>query len=169
MAIIQKAIPGLAKFLGIQTQGLLRLQAVESCQPVLEIEDYLGPNKWTYGTGTLTNVGDTLEIQVPDKKFWRMRWFACRIITNAAAINIVHPYIRKREVPGVNLSLNPLPARWDNSASGLGNQSAKYGFAQRLRDLNGEPGDHFGIELMSTTVVAPFTVHMFWQYQELDL
>lgn len=166
MAFIQKAIPGLAKFLGIQTQGLLRLQAIESCQPVLEIEDYLGPNKWIYTTATVALNG-FIEITVPDKKFWRMRFLAARIVPGAAAV-IVEPYLRKNEVPSVNLGLNPWAGR--AGAVDYQNQANKpYGFGYRLRDLNGEPGDSFGLEYTAQSAAANCTLHLWLQYQELDL
>lgn len=159
MAKIQKPLPGLAKFLGIETQGLLRLDALGSCQPVLEIEDYLGPNFFVIESFALNAVGDRESFQCPSNEFWRLKagaiFFDNQSFNRSAGLNM------EALIGGVTYNI-PLSA----SVSVLNGSEGGQGFI--LDKWNVQPTWSIGVQ-RHVVVGGPVTGHYFYQYQKLDL
>jgi len=171
MAKVQKPLPGLAKFMGIETQGILRLEALDSVQPVLEVEDYLGPNPFQISRTSFTAGNQDAEFVVPANRFWRLKWLSYSFAPNVGqAINFV-PYLKKTfQATTFVMPLSPtLPSL---SAAGLtyqGNLGEFSGVGIALNLLNAYPGDAVGIRLSAATGLTAFNADLYLQYQELEL
>lgn len=168
---VQKAVPGLAKFLGVESQGVLNMETSNMIQPVIEADDYLGPNKFQQLQDAAVAQNGTIEITVPDKKFWRLKWVSMKCDTPAGVwtngiINVVPLE------SGISYQLNPPFLAW---AAGGGNLRHMFGDSQAsgygvdVKGVNARPGDKIQAQLVNGSGAGNNTVTLFVQYQELDL
>jgi len=166
MAKVQKPLPGLSRVLGIETQGLLRLDALESVQPVLEIQDFLNPNPWQAATGALAAIGNTLQLTVPDKKFWRVKVAACSWTNPVAASAFCGMYLRRISGTGVDVRIGP-PG--DSGHLAVSMNSYQNGYSAAFDYANLAPGDSVILRLDALTGGGPVNAAIYVQFQELDL
>lgn len=165
---IQKAIPGLAKFLGATSQGVLKMDSDNLVRPVLEMDDYLGPNGWSLVTSVKTVVGQDVQITTPDKKFRRAKWASISVDdTLTGGWTQVGLYIYKQNggvIFPMCLKQEPLL-----TIGGVPLVNRKHGFGLNLSGLNIEPGDSIAARVDALTGAGNRGVDLFVQYQELDL
>lgn len=171
MPKVQKPTPGLAKFLGVETQGILRLEALESIQPVIEADDYLGPNQYVQLQDTAVIQNGSLSTTVPDKEFWRLKFvsMSCDTPAGVACNGIIQ--LTPAE-SGISYQLNP-PFLAATSGAGadrfMFTDSEFAGYGVRVVGVNARPGDVIAARLVNETGAGNNTVRLFIQYQKLDL
>lgn len=168
MAKVQKPLPGLARFLGIETQGVVRLDVPGTVQPVIEIEDYLGPNNWALASRTINPaaVGDENVITVPEHEFWRLKWASVKGIPPAASGSCIGLYLRRTiNAASFDFSLNPAQhSRQSELITG-----AYTGFGVRLDKLNAEPGDQLVARIDTLTAIGAYNLDLYVQYQLVQI
>lgn len=173
MAIVQKPLPGLAKFLGQETQGQIKLDMPGTLFPVLEAEDFISPNKWFIQTFNLAlTAGNSAWVTVPAKKFWRLKWGGVHYGCVAGQWANIVPALRKTTPGGTQYALPLFTPFIQNSPAGnqfIVGQNQYGGLCVPLDKMNAEPGDQVGILLLAVAGAANVTGHFFFQYQELDL
>ena len=169
MARVQKPLPGLAKFLGIETQGQINLEAGQVAVPVVEIDNYLSPNNWAFLTDAAVPANGNIAITVPEKKFWRMKWIALTVDT-AAGISTNAEIILYKRRANLTVPVSP-PYQTVTGANPIYqfDNSIAAGFGFRAVDLDAEPGDEIRAKLVGTTGPGNNLVRLFVEYQELDL
>lgn len=171
MPLIQKPVPGLAKFLGVETQGLLRLNATTDVVPVLEVEDYLSPNPWLLKTFSLAAVGNRESVTVPNGEFWRLKWLSIELNSVVGNLASVDANMEKTFSGSTyNIPLTPRIGQYINNVQVYDMATGAAGYAIDLKGLNAEAGTSVGVRLRALAgVAAAVTGHFYLQYQKLDI
>jgi len=167
MAKVQKPLPGLAKFLGIETQGVLRLDALPSVAPVLDIDNYLGPNQFLITQNNIAAVGDEVLLTVPDNRFWRAKWFGSHYSAPVAQSMVTRIVYRPKEAVGTGADKVYLdvPLGQVLGDSTAGSQSGR---GLRLKDFDLRPGDQLGIECTGKSGAGVIPLTVFLSFQPLE-
>lgn len=171
---VQKALPGIAKFLGIESQGILAMEASNVIQPVIEMDDYLGPNPFVQLEDPAVPLNGTIELEVPANRFWRLKWASLTVDTPAGVytngiVNVVPAE------SGLSFQISPTFSSYYASAAAtfLGNyqfgNSEASGFGFNVQGVNARPGDKIQAQLVNGTGLGNSRVRLFLQYQELEL
>lgn len=170
---VQKPVPGLAKFIGAESQGVLSMESDNLIRPVLEMDDYLGPNGYSQLDDAAVPQNGSIQITVPDKKFWRLKWISVTVDTPAGVYSNAIINLIPLE-SGLSMQLSPaiggiynIPAASTQYAM-FGDSNAS-GFGVNVRGVNARPGDILEAQLVNTSGAGNNRVRLFVQYQELDL
>jgi len=170
MPKVQKALPGLARFMGIETQGILRLDTVPTLQPVLEVEDYLGPNYWAVAHNNFAPavVGNEVVITCPEHEHWRMKWASVKCIPTGVAV-AVGLYLRKT-INGTQYDFSLNPNQHQSSVVNAAVAGSWTGFGRYLNKLNLDTGDSMVARLDIMSIGAATADLDLWiQYQRVEV
>jgi len=166
---VQKPVPGLAKFTGVESQGVLGMEFSNLIQPVIEVDDYLGPNGYSQLDDPAVPQNGTIGITVPENRFWRLKWVSVTVDTPVggstnALINVVPLE------SGLSFQLNPPFIHIQGAALRFmftNNQASGYGVD--AKGVNARPGDIVQAQLVNGNLAGNNRVRLFVQYQELQL
>lgn len=168
---VQKAVPGLAKFTGVESQGVLGMEFSNLIQPVIEVDDYLGPNGFSQVTSAAVAQNGNIEIPVPDKKFWRLKWVSVTVQPPVGVYTNCIIEVEPAET-GLTYQLSPpilaYPAAGASRALLFGDAQIS-GYGVDVKGVNGRPGDIIRATLRQGSGAGNNNVRLFVQYQELDL
>lgn len=169
---LQKTLRGFSGYVGSFEGGNIPLDLSQTLVPTLEMEDWLGPNKWAVVQDAAVPPNNNISITVPDAKFWRLKWVAIEVTTPAATstnmnINLV------KNVSGATLRvpLNPLYIGITGATGGtqIVPINSRNGYGVRVVNVNAEAGDFIEFDLLGTSGAGNSSVTGFVQYQEIDV
>lgn len=165
---LQKTLRGFSSFLGLFRGGSFPLNELNTLQPVIEMEDWLGPNVFQLTRQSITGLGQAALFTVPDGEFWRVKWAARHYIALGAGHSVrtrlvYVPIEGSGTIPKVFL---------DDPLGGLGTAdgpaNTPNGGGIRLKDFNARAGDQIGYEVtVITGAPTPFNLDGFIQYQKI--
>lgn len=166
---LQKPLRGLAQFIGLYRQGQVELDFNQVLQPVLEMDDYLSPNKWQLFRQTLAPNAN-LEIVVPESKFWRLKFVSAHVATPAVTSHRLFIHLVKTvNAVEYKIPLQGIVQQLSGNATYTVDQNSQAGFGYVVTGVNAEAGDKVMLDLDATIGVGNTVATLFVQYQELDI
>ena len=169
---LQKELRGFKGFIGLFKGGNFPINEVNTLQPVVEMEDWLKPNNFRFGSGAVAS-GNTLQFTVPEGEFWRMKWMLITITPQANQDVQIMPFL-KRTLGGAVRTLGLTPCNVagfqgvPSSAFAINGQVTGVGIP--LDKLNAEPTDAIGVQVTDVNGgVGNPTVDLYAQYQLIDV
>ena len=172
MPQLQKPLQGLARFLGLQSQGSLQVNWTPNMVPVFEMADWIGPDLYDQIANSGIAADGTLNaVTVPDGERWQLLG-AGVMVTPPLAVAQTDSYLRVLRygfADGAVLSTQrPTNNQFmHNSTAGSRYESGYAIYPPRLF-LNS--GDRLEVRLQrSTTGVGTYEVRCWWQYRNLTL
>lgn len=166
---VQKPVPGLAKFTGVESQGVLGMEFSNLIQPVIEVDDYLGPNGYSQLDDPAVPQNGSIGITVPENRFWRLKWVSVTVDTplgvqTNAIINVVPLE------SGLSFQLNPpFQTQTGVGLTWMFKNSEASGYGVDAKGVNARPGDIVQAQLVNGSGAGNNRVRLFVQYQELQL
>lgn len=167
MAKVQKPLPGLAKFLGIETQGILRLDAGNQVVPVLDIDNYLGPNKFQLTRVNIAATGDEALFTVPDNRFWRAKWIGC-YYAPPAGTSMLTRVLYRPIIGATSIAKFYLDRVIGDAFSADSPAAVQSGHGMSLEGFDLQPGDQIGYEVSNKVGAGNWNLDAYLLYQELE-
>lgn len=168
MAELQKPFRGLSGFLGLFRGGNVGMDFNRQIQPVLEMDDWLGPNDWIIQTFNLAADGNRASTTIPDDEFWRLKWGSVYI----DPLMVINSDIKlNKEVTAggttFNVPLSPMMSKGSSSYINLAAEEGGYGVD--LRPHNGQPGEKIGVQRTRSSAAGGITGFYFYQFQRIKV
>lgn len=168
MAILQKPLRGLAKFWGVTTQGILRINQTAEMIPTFEMTDFIEPPVWGLSLSNAIAQNGNINQQVPQNRLWRIQYIACRVtppagVTTNSRVELI------RAGTGAPVVISPLRT----GQTGVGTEfihpaNVPTGYGFDVGKLVAEPGDTLRLQLYQGTGAGNNTVEFFTQVQEVE-
>lgn len=172
MAELQKPFRGLSGFIGLFRGGNVGMDFNRQIQPVLEMEDWLGPNDFIIQTFSLAAPGNRASAAIPEDEFWRLKYGAVHVDAAAAGAGTV---ILNKEVTAAgttfDIPMSPMVNAENSAGASFFNNGTNIvgGFGQDVRPMNGQPGERVGVQLQYMAAAGPVTGYFFYQFQRIKV
>ena len=172
-AQLQKPLQGLARFLGLQSQGSLQVNWTPNMVPVYDLSDWIGPPVTDQGRSTTIAQNGTFDaFTVPDGETWQIYALGC-LITPAANAH-TNSYIRLLRfgtTNGIVIGPTVLQNQFVTATSFqyMHRASIESGYCIYPRKLFLSGGDAVSVRLQGGAAAGNNEVRLMWQYQNLTL
>lgn len=173
MPQLQKPLQGLARFLGLQSQGSLAVNWTPNLVPVYDLGDWIGaPLSNQARSTTVAQNGTFTAFTVPDGETWLMHFFAVMVIPPAGiSTNSYLRLLRSGASQGQHLAPQDRPLEsftaGTQSAMHVGTKESGYSLSPRRLFLFG--GDQVDIRLQGGSGAGNNEIRLFWQYQNRNV
>ena len=167
MPQLQKPLQGLARFLGLQSQGSLSVNWTPDLVPTYDLSDWIGaPLTNQNRSTTVPQNGTFTAFTVPDGETWLMQWISTLIIP--AAANNTDSYIRLVR-SGVTQGLVLAPTDRPTNLGQMHRPAVESGYALYPRKLFLFGGDSIGVRLQSGGAGGNNEIRVGWGYVNLNV
>lgn len=172
MPQLQKPLQGLARFLGLQSQGSLAVNWTPNLVPVYDLGDWIGAPLSNQARSTTVALDGTFDLfTVPDGETWLMNFMSVMVI--AAAGNNTNSYLRLLR-SGATQGQVLAPEGFQTSISAIGlnfmhRPAVESGYSLSPRKLFLFGGDTVSVRLRGGAAAGNNEVRGFWQYQNRNV
>lgn len=170
MPQLQKPLQGLARFLGLQSQGSLAVNWTPNLVPTYDLSDWIGPPLSDQGRSTTVPQNGTFDaFTVPDGQIWRVDCISVLVIS----AQYTDSYLRLlRSGASQGLVLAPQTRERINFAVGtwaMHTPTIESGYSFSPSRLFLQSGDTVSVRLRNTAAAGNNEVRVGWFYHNLSL
>ena len=173
MPQLQKPLQGLARFLGLQSQGALAVNWTPNLAPVYDLGDWIGePLDNQASSATVAQNGTFSAFTVPDGELWKIHALSVWVKPSAGiATNSYLRLLRDGSANGLVLAPTNPPMFFSTAIAGcfMHYSTQENGYAIYPEKLFLHGGDAVSVRLQGGTGAGNNEIRVFWQYQNRTL